>query len=146
MHTHTPYTMCILIHHTPCAYSYTTLIHWLVQGVTLMKNIGNTLPLSPHSTGTAAVLGPMAFSPNTGDNVAKYYGPLVQCGQWPNNQAFVGRVTVIDAIETVLGSTHVTNCTGTGSKSPASKYNSTAVAEAVALAKAADVTIVVIGE
>lgn len=68
----------------------------VAQGTTLLKNEHGALPLDATKLDSIAVIGPM-LSHSATDELSKYYGPLVSCGNYPY---YVGHhKTMIDAIQ-----------------------------------------------
>ena len=68
----------------------------MAQGTTLLKNEQKALPLDATKLDSVAVIGPM-LSHSATDELSKYYGPLVSCGNYP---FYVGHhKTMIDAIQ-----------------------------------------------
>jgi beta-glucosidase-like glycosyl hydrolase len=102
------------------------------QGSVLLKNLNRTLPLSKSSL-SIAVTGPSA---NLSRAISNYYGSRSPChskhgGQYPNMVDSVG--VYAQSVSTCQGVPTVTST------------NVARIREAVALAKAADITIVVVG-
>ena len=103
----------------------------VVQGAALFKNLAGTLPLSVKGVKAAAVIGPTA---NLSASMAGYYGPSKVCG---------GRFpTVIDAVSAYLPGITVSYMAGVSSVLSDDTAN---VSKAAALAKTADVVVLVLG-
>ncbi|MDZ7374488.1 MAG: beta-glucosidase BglX [candidate division KSB1 bacterium] len=99
------------------------------EAIVLLKNEGHVLPL-PKSSGTVAVLGPLAN--NRADLL----------GSWSMEGRPEDVVTVLDAIREKIGTNRVLFAPGCG----ISDTSRAGIAEAVALARKATVAIVVVGE
>eukprot|EP00937_MAST-01D_sp_MAST-1D-sp2_P000103 g103.t1 len=103
------------------------------QGCVLVKNDARTLPLSAKAgdISSIAILGPNA---NLARKLAGYYGPSAVCGD--------RMPTMVDAIASFLPGAAVANMTGVPSVLSDDTRN---VSAAAALARAADVTVLVLG-
>eukprot|EP00040_Diaphanoeca_grandis_P030520 m.180510 g.180510 ORF g.180510 m.180510 type:complete len:788 (+) comp32023_c1_seq1:116-2479(+) len=99
------------------------------QGSTLLKNVGDALPLQKASVGTVAVIGPNA---NLSKSDAGYYGPHQVC-----NGNFWNMVDAVsqhaDKVVTSLGVPNVLS------------EDTSGIAAAVAMAAAADTVVLVVG-
>ena len=103
------------------------------QASVLLKNDGGRLPLSPATAGTVAVVGPNA---NLSMMVAGYYGPANTCGNadgvlWPN---------MVHAVQN-----HAQRVVTAPGLPWCESDDTSGVAEAVALAAAADTVVAVLG-
>lgn len=113
-----------------------TSLEGVIQGAALLKNVGKALPLSAASVGRIALVGPNAnysFGAPTRSDPHAYYGPGKLCPQtkyW----------TAIDALSKY--SSHVSYVAGVPE---ATSNDTTGIAAAVDLVKAADTTVLAIG-
>ena len=100
------------------------------EGIILLKNLGNLLPLNPAKLNTIAVIGPNAAVNSLG-------------GRWSAAVQPFSSVSVLDGIKKAVGDRlTVTYAEGCPRTAPAS---GTSIADAAALAAKADVTVVVVG-
>jgi beta-glucosidase len=96
--------------------------HLAEEGMVLLKNDGNELPLDPKGLQNIAIIGPYAAKAITGGGGSSHVVPLYT-------------VTPVDGIQQRLGT-----------KAKVSFSDGKDVAEAVALAKSSDVAIVMVGD
>jgi beta-glucosidase len=96
--------------------------HCAEEGMVLLKNDGNELPLNPKGLHSIAVIGPFAAKAVTGGGGSSHVEPLYT-------------ITPVDGIQQRLGT-----------KVKVSFSDGTDVAEAVALAKSSDAAIVMVGD
>ena len=103
----------------------------VVQGASLFKNVGRTLPLSATGVRSAAIIGPNA---NLSHAMAGYYGSTAVCGDsFPS---------MIDALESYLPSATVRYMAGVPSVLSGDTSN---VSKAVELARSSDLVVLVLG-
>jgi beta-glucosidase len=96
--------------------------HFAEEGMVLLKNAGNELPLDPNGLHSVAVIGPFAAKAITGGGGSSHVEPLYT-------------VAPVDGIQQRLGT-----------KTKVSFSDGKDVTEAVALAKSSDAAIVMVGD
>ena len=112
-------------------YAIQTSLDGTIQSAALLKNDGKTLPLAASSAGTIAVIGPNA---NYSEGDTGYYGPHEVCG------GATGYWTAVDAV-----AKYASKVVSVAGVPNALSNDVSGIPAAVAMAKAADTVVLVVG-